>query len=289
MITSEYYVYVYLDPRKPGNYNYGSYSFDFEPFYVGKGKGDRMYFHLRGHDTNLFKINKINKILTAGLNPVILSVKDNLNEQESLSYERELIAMIGRCSGGPLTNLTDGGEGVSGLKMTRESRKKMSDKKKQFFDNPINRLVCSDRMKEFHKNNPDFQAGENSYWHGKNKSSDIKLKVSDSLKKFHDNNPGIYQGENSSMFGKKHSDKTIEKMKAAQQGEQSHSFGKRGQDGYNYGKGKPVIQMSKDGEYIKEWPNAYRVQQELNISGVHKCCVGINSTSGNFKWKFKNI
>lgn len=289
MIADEYYVYVYLDPRKPGNYVYGDYSFDFEPFYIGKGKGDRMYSHLRIHDNNLFKINKINKILTAKLNPIILAVVDNLNEQESLVYERELIAMIGRCLDGPLTNLTDGGEGVSGLKMSTASRKKMSDKKKQFFENPINRQVCSDRMKEFHKNNPNFQSGENSYWYGKNKHTDIKLKVSDSLKKFHDDNPGIYQGENSSMFGRTHSDKTIEKMKAAQQGERSHSFGKRGKDAHNYGNGKPVIQMSKDGEYIKEWTSAYRAQQELNISGVRKCCSGINSTSGGFKWKFKNI
>lgn len=28
----KYYVYVYLDPRKPGSFDYGEFHFDHEPF-----------------------------------------------------------------------------------------------------------------------------------------------------------------------------------------------------------------------------------------------------------------
>lgn len=34
-------VYIFLDPRKPGDYNYDEYHFDFEPIYVGIGNKNR--------------------------------------------------------------------------------------------------------------------------------------------------------------------------------------------------------------------------------------------------------
>jgi hypothetical protein len=53
-----YYVYVYLDPRKFGVFEYGSLKFDYEPFYVGKGTNKRMYAHLKTDKTNPHKTNK---------------------------------------------------------------------------------------------------------------------------------------------------------------------------------------------------------------------------------------
>ena len=42
----EFYVYIYLDPRKPGKYTYEDLCFLYEPFYIGKGKNNRIDGHL---------------------------------------------------------------------------------------------------------------------------------------------------------------------------------------------------------------------------------------------------
>jgi len=65
-MSENFYVYAYLDPRKIKNYNFENYIFDAEPFYIGKGKDDRMYTHLQEAQRNLkssYKLNKIRKII----------------------------------------------------------------------------------------------------------------------------------------------------------------------------------------------------------------------------------
>lgn len=118
----KYYVYVFLDPRKPGNYQYGEYKFDYEPYYVGKGKNRRYRNHFTKGSLNScknsYKRNKINKLVSLGFNPInyIQFPYKNETEEKAFSIESLLIKLIGRfdLNLGPLTNLTDGGEGVSG-------------------------------------------------------------------------------------------------------------------------------------------------------------------------------
>jgi len=74
-VANKYYVYVYLDPRKPNKYVYGNYQFEYEPFYVGKGKERQWLVHLQEAESsrpsrkcgNPWKVNKIRKILKEGL------------------------------------------------------------------------------------------------------------------------------------------------------------------------------------------------------------------------------
>lgn len=116
-----YYNYIYLDPRKPGKYTYEelNYSFLYEPFYVGKGKGNRYKHHL--HPWSLkqdsYKNRKLKNILKQYNDYEILTyviiIKSN-NEQLAFEYEERLIELIGtHNSGGILTNIISGGRNGS--------------------------------------------------------------------------------------------------------------------------------------------------------------------------------
>lgn len=122
-----FYVYVYLDPRKHGRYIYDNYCFLYEPFYVGKGKGYR-YKDLNSR--NYYFKNKINKIKKFDLESIIVKLKEDIKEKDSFILESKLIKAIGRkdIDEGPLINFTDGGEGVSGYKFSENHRKLLSDR-----------------------------------------------------------------------------------------------------------------------------------------------------------------
>jgi hypothetical protein len=123
----DYYVYAILDPRKQGIYNYNNYDFSFEPFYIGKGKDNRCYIHFINVKKKSLKNHRIKKILKEGYTPIVKIIKTNLTEIDAFEIEKELIKTIGRHDQqkGPLTNLTDGGDGTSGFKHTIEARSKI--------------------------------------------------------------------------------------------------------------------------------------------------------------------
>lgn len=134
---NHFYVYVYLDPRRPGNYTFpgADVSFLYEPFYVGKGGTERRkYSHLESFvskkERNTLKSNKIKKILDSELKPFIEVVYSDLAEASAFTLEKHLISVIGRIDKktGTLTNLTDGGDGVSGRVYSQEDRDRIRER-----------------------------------------------------------------------------------------------------------------------------------------------------------------
>lgn len=130
----DYYCYIYLDPRYFGNYEYICPSgkvlkFRYRPFYVGKGRGRRAYYHIREAKAGKknHKCNILNKLAKLRLAPIIIQTA-HYDEYLCLAFEVDCIAGIGRYNQklGPLANLTDGGKGGSGSKHTEQWKKEAS-------------------------------------------------------------------------------------------------------------------------------------------------------------------
>jgi hypothetical protein len=100
----EYYTYAYL--REDGT-----------PYYIGKGKDRRRY--VKG-DRTVFPPEDKSRIII---------LKENLKEEEAFKHEVYMIAVFGRkdLGTGILRNMTDGGDGPSGLIISDETKRKMSE------------------------------------------------------------------------------------------------------------------------------------------------------------------
>jgi len=106
------FVYVYYDNDTP--------------FYVGMGKDKRHLDHIKYANRAIaknaqrnklsHKLNKIIKMLEENRLPEVKIVYNNLTIEQAQNYERKLITQYGRADLGlgPLTNMTNGGEGVHG-------------------------------------------------------------------------------------------------------------------------------------------------------------------------------
>jgi hypothetical protein len=99
--------YVYVHRRLSDN----------RPFYVGKGKGNRAY---KKSGRNLRWLRTVNKHGYA-----VEIVFDSLEETEALQCEKDIILEF-KYFGYDLCNMTDGGEGRSGSKVSEETKLKLS-------------------------------------------------------------------------------------------------------------------------------------------------------------------
>lgn len=117
--AGKFYVYIYRDPRPKKK---------LVPIYVGKGMAfyKRADIHLRGAKNEI--LNRIlKKIKAADLQPIVEVVAWYDVEADAFECEKALIAKFGRINlkTGSLANLTDGGEGASGMKLSEETKEKL--------------------------------------------------------------------------------------------------------------------------------------------------------------------
>ena len=272
--SREFYVYKHI--RKDNN----------TCFYVGKGKGGRIYKPKRNKH-----YNRIRKKYGC----YVVKIKENLTEKEAFALEREIIEDYVFVFGYGinidgyrdydheyLTNCTWGGEGTSGYKFSEKQKQKMSEKMKG---------------KMAGKKNPMF--GKNAY---ANKTpeemEEIQRKKSESMK-------GKMAGENHPLYGKHHSEETKQRISEKNKGKNPYANKtpeemeiirrKMSENGKGKNAGKPAsnrnkvicITTGKIFDCVKDASNYYNVAR-TNIS---KCCKGKIQSAGKLngvrlQWKY---
>jgi hypothetical protein len=158
---NDYYTYAYLREDKT-------------PYYIGKGRGNR--------------IRSTNRAIKPPKDKSrIIFLKKNLTEAEAFKHEVYMIFVFGRKDSGTgiLRNRTNGGDGVSGLVQSAETRKKIGEASQ----GNINAL-------------------------GTVRTAEHKKKMSEAN-----------SGENNPMFGVPHTEETRKKQSEAKSGEKHPRFG----------------------------------------------------------------
>jgi hypothetical protein len=156
---NQFYVYIYFFPEEK-ECVYEDFIFNSEPFYIGKGKGDRLFHHLQPH--HLEKSHKksqiIKDILLRGLKPLVIKYKEGLTSKDAYKLESKLIESIGTIYGGngPLANKTINRDGLSFHR--EETKKKIGDASKGRKHKPetIEKL----RISKLGKKNPMYKNGK---------------------------------------------------------------------------------------------------------------------------------
>jgi hypothetical protein len=209
------YIYIYLNPLRTGVFVCGRLKFSHEPFYVGKGSSrGRIDVHLRGPGNNNHKKNLIAKIKRSGLEPIRFKLYEGITEYSANRLERYYIAKIGRADRrqGPLTNMTDGGEGALGYKHTAESIERIKESMKlSWKEGKYEHLDLSGKNNPFYgkhhteHNKLKFSMKAKETFTGVKQSTEHKKTRADSIK-----------GNKNGMYGKNLLDVWIEKYGAAE-------------------------------------------------------------------------
>ena len=153
------------------------------PFYVGKGKRDRAYNLDRGDFHNSVRDSYGCKVVI---------IKDKLTEKQAFRLEKRMIEyyVLTLGYGIPidgyrdfsnnkyLTNFTWGGEGTSGYKLSEESKRKMSEKRKGKTPWIKGKKGIFHRSEEYKKNMSETMKGKIPWNKGKKTSEETKIKLS---------------------------------------------------------------------------------------------------------------
>lgn len=273
----KYYIYALLDSSKKGEYIYDDIKLEFEPFYIGKGTENRLKHSLKSK-SNTFKVSKIKSLKDRNIEIISIKLYEWLDNIESLELEKVVIKKIGRrdLGLGPLTNLTDGGDGRLTSPHSEETKYKLhlSSKKTAKIRKDLGTDKHTEETKQILRK---ANLGSKNPMFGKKHSDEVKNLQS-----------SRFSGINHPMFGKKHNEETIEKIKLGRKlainQEKINKITKERNS-------KKVNQYDLLGNFIKEFDSIKSAANETSISEsvIGKNCRGVIKNPTRFIFKFKDV
>jgi group I intron endonuclease len=175
---------------------------------------------------------------------------------------------------GPLTNLTDGGEGRLNGKNSPESIKKgvisrnrtIQKLKEQGYDFSVSEETKI-KLREINK-------GENNPMYGKKHTEKIKQEQSDRV-----------SGLKHPMYGKKHDEETIKLIKDSRKASVDQE---KMNEVSRLRNNKAILQFTLDGEFITEFESIKVASQSTGLSEslIGKTCRGVVKNPRKFMFKF---
>lgn len=250
-----------------------------------RNEGQPFVHALRSYGIDNFEYTILEKVSAS--NPAEL--KGILDEKE-----RYYIKLYDSISKG--YNVTKGGSGMLGYKLSDESKllisksnkgRKLTDEhkrivgeaSKRMWENPEYRKYMSEIMSG--KNNPMYGirlCGSLSHSYGKKLTEEQRRKISEAKK----GKPGHPQSE-------EHKERLRRLMTGVPKTEEhKKKISKTLTGRICEEKRKPVIQYTKNGVFVKEWQCISDAQKELNIVHISECANRKRNYAGNFIWRYKD-
>ena len=264
-MENEYYIYVYLDNRKYGEWEYKDIIFHYQPFYIGKGKKSRINHHLQPNNLskNTIKNNIIKSIIkeTDEL-PLHYKIFENITFEDSIEIEMDIIKHFGRINlnNGILSNMTDGGEGFRNMIVTDATKINMSISAKKcdrtYANNGMSKIV------EKYDLNDNFLSSFNSL-----------REAAESIDKDFKNISSCCRGKSHTAYG----------FKWKYVGKSYNPYIKT----ESIEKRKRVYQYDLDGNYLKEYVSQSEAGRITKIGHISCACLGKINFSGGFQWRYE--
>ena len=234
-----------------------------EPFYIGIGSDSNYYRANKKSQRNIYW-----KRIIAKTDYSVDILIDDLTWDEACNKEKEFIALYGRkdLNTGCLVNMTEGGDGGVGKIVSDETKQKLSIAIKEWNKTRVisdyQRQKASNQFKKLNKD-PKFQEKRIE-----------SLRSSTKLKEYNDSRIGIPSGY-------KHTEEMKKKLSELKMGKklQFEQYSK---------KCKPLVQLTLDGQFVKQWESARQVQRETKYlqCNISNCCNGGYKQAYGFKWEY---